>query len=50
MAYGGAYAEYIKVDEKMMVKKPERLSWVEAAGIPENWLTGVFQPHPLFLL
>lgn len=23
----------------MIVPKPERLSWVEAAGVPENWLT-----------
>jgi NADPH2:quinone reductase len=40
LAYGGAYAEYIAVSTKMMVRKPERLSWVEAAGVPENWLTG----------
>jgi NADPH2:quinone reductase len=42
LAYGGAYAEYIAVSTKMMVRKPERLSWVEAAGVPENWLTGGF--------
>ncbi len=40
LAYGGAYAEYIAVSTQMMVKKPERLSWIEAAGVPENWLTG----------
>jgi NADPH:quinone reductase-like Zn-dependent oxidoreductase len=40
LTYGGAYAEYISVNQGMMVKKPERLNWIEAAGIPENWLTG----------
>ncbi|EGG10434.1 uncharacterized protein MELLADRAFT_93398 [Melampsora larici-populina 98AG31] len=39
LAYGGAYAEYISVDARMIVKKPESLSWEEAASIPENWLT-----------
>jgi NADPH:quinone reductase-like Zn-dependent oxidoreductase len=23
----------------MIIRKPSRLSWVEAAGIPENWMT-----------
>lgn len=40
LAYGGAYAEYIAVAEGMITKKPEGLSWVKAASIPENWLTG----------
>lgn len=35
LAYGGAYAEFIKVDTRMLLKKPEHLSWVQAAGIPE---------------
>ena len=35
LAYGGAYAEYIAVSTHMLVKKPQELSWEEAAGIPE---------------
>ncbi|KAJ5245907.1 quinone oxidoreductase [Penicillium chermesinum] len=39
LAYGGAYAEYIVVSTKMLIHKPEHLSWEEAAGIPETWIT-----------
>ncbi|CZT45267.1 probable NADPH quinone oxidoreductase homolog PIG3 [Rhynchosporium secalis] len=39
LAYGGAYAEYIKEDVRMLLKKPDHLSWEEAAGIPETWIT-----------
>lgn len=35
LAYGGAYAEYIAVSTKMLVHKPQQLSWEEAAGVPE---------------
>ena len=35
LAYGGAYAEYIAVSVKMILRKPGHLSWEEAAGIPE---------------
>lgn len=31
LAFGGAYAEYIAVAEGMVTKKPEGVSWVEAA-------------------
>lgn len=24
----------------MLLKKPEEVGWVEAGGIPENWMTG----------
>ncbi|KAH8696516.1 quinone oxidoreductase [Talaromyces proteolyticus] len=52
LAYGGAYAEYIAVSTKMLVHKPAQLSWEEAAGVPETWITasqalfliGDFQP------
>lgn len=47
LAFGGAYAEYIAVAEGMVTRKPESLSWVQAASIPENWLTA-FQA--LFLI
>ncbi|KAH8194657.1 hypothetical protein TruAng_011175 [Truncatella angustata] len=39
LAYGGAYAEYIAVSSKMLLKKPSFLSWEQAAGIPETWIT-----------
>ena len=36
LAYGGAYAEYIAVSSKMLLHKPDFLSWEQAAGIPET--------------
>jgi len=39
LAYGGAYAEYIVVNTHMLLKKPSHLSWEEAAGVPETWIT-----------
>jgi len=39
LAGGGAYAEYILVPHRNVFKKPAHLSWVEAASIPENYLT-----------
>ncbi|KAF7866848.1 hypothetical protein EAF04_005689 [Stromatinia cepivora] len=39
LAYGGAYAEFIVVSTHMLLKKPDHLSWEEAAGIPETWIT-----------
>lgn len=36
----GAYAEYIVVSEKELLPKPAHLSWVDAASIPEVWITG----------
>jgi NADPH:quinone reductase-like Zn-dependent oxidoreductase len=35
----GAYAEYIALSSKMIIHKPASLSLVEAAGVPENWMT-----------
>jgi len=35
LAYGGAYAEFIVVSTKMLLRKPKGLKWEEAAGIPE---------------
>jgi len=35
LAYGGAYAEYVAVSTKMLLKKPPSMSWEVAAGIPE---------------
>ncbi|PCH40425.1 quinone oxidoreductase [Wolfiporia cocos MD-104 SS10] len=39
LAAGGAYAEYISAPQKNLARKPEHLSWVEAASIPETFLT-----------
>ncbi|KAF1963303.1 putative quinone oxidoreductase [Byssothecium circinans] len=39
LAYGGAYAEYIAVSTRMLVRKPKELSWEECAGLPESWMT-----------
>ncbi|KAF9063280.1 hypothetical protein BDP27DRAFT_1478656 [Rhodocollybia butyracea] len=39
IAGGGAYAEYIVVSETHLLPKPSHLSWVEAASIPEAFLT-----------
>ncbi|KAK0459970.1 quinone oxidoreductase [Desarmillaria tabescens] len=39
IAAGGAYAEYIAVDETHLMPKPSSLSWAEAASIPEVFLT-----------
>jgi len=39
LAYGGAYAEFIAVNTHMLLHKPGHLSWEEAAGIPETWIT-----------
>ncbi|KAG1869038.1 quinone oxidoreductase putative [Suillus subalutaceus] len=36
---GGAYAEFVSCDEGLLLKKPGHLSWVEAASIPENYIT-----------
>ncbi|KUJ11923.1 quinone oxidoreductase putative [Mollisia scopiformis] len=39
LAYGGAYAEYIAANTHMLLHKPSHLSWKEAAGVPETWIT-----------
>lgn len=39
LAFGGAYAEYIVSPESMLLPKPKELSWVQAAALPENWMT-----------
>ncbi|KAJ6602229.1 quinone oxidoreductase [Mycena sp. CBHHK59/15] len=47
LAGGGAYAEYIVVLQTHVVRKPARLSWAEAASIPECFLTA-FQALVLY--
>ncbi|KMN31708.1 NAD(P)H-quinone oxidoreductase [Chromobacterium sp. LK1] len=39
---GGAYAEYALLDEALAIAKPDWLSWVEAASLPEAWMTAWF--------
>ncbi|KAI0060374.1 quinone oxidoreductase [Artomyces pyxidatus] len=39
LAAGGAYAEYIVVPQTNILRKPKHLSWVQAASIPENFIT-----------
>ncbi|KAI0351397.1 quinone oxidoreductase [Trametes cingulata] len=36
---GGAYAEYVVAPHKNLIRKPAHLSWIEAASIPEVFLT-----------
>jgi hypothetical protein len=44
LAYGGAYAEYIAVSSKMLLRKPKELSWEQVAGLPEVRLVqSIFQ-------
>lgn len=39
---GGAYAEYALLDSALAIPKPDSLSWVEAASLPEVWMTAWF--------
>jgi len=39
LASGGAYAEYIKLPASHLIAKPAHLSWIEAASVPEMWIT-----------
>ncbi|KAK6338767.1 hypothetical protein TWF696_009579 [Orbilia brochopaga] len=47
LAYGGAYAEKIAVSAQMLIHKPAKMSFEEAAGIPEAWITAT---QALFLV
>lgn len=35
LVYGGAYAEFVVVDERMLVRKPREMGWEGAAGVVE---------------
>jgi len=39
LAGGGAHAEYVLVQERLLAEVPSRLSWAEAASIPEVFIT-----------
>lgn len=45
LAYGGAYAEYITVDVRTLLHKPASLTWEEAAGLPETFMTAAQALH-----
>jgi NADPH2:quinone reductase len=36
---GGSYAEYVLTTERMAVPIPEKLDWIEAAAVPEVFMT-----------
>jgi len=39
LTYGGAYAEYVVCSLRTLLRKPEGLSHVQAAALPEVWMT-----------
>lgn len=39
LTYGGAYAEYVLINTGMLLPKPPKLPWEQAAAIPEAWIT-----------
>ncbi|OCL05403.1 GroES-like protein [Glonium stellatum] len=41
LTYGGAYAEFVSVSTKMLIHKPNEISWEAAAGILEAWITAI---------
>lgn len=45
LAYGGAYAEYVAVSTRMLLRKPARLGFEQAAGVPETWMTATQALH-----
>jgi NADPH:quinone reductase-like Zn-dependent oxidoreductase len=45
LAYGGAYAQFLAVSSKMLLHKPAHLSFEQAAGVPETWITATQALH-----
>ncbi|KAG5978725.1 hypothetical protein E4U55_006024 [Claviceps digitariae] len=45
LAYGGAYAEYIAVRSRMLLRKPRGMSFAEGAAVPEAWMTATQALH-----
>lgn len=41
LAYGGGYAEFVAVSTKTLVHKPASLTWEEAAGVSETYITAL---------
>ncbi|QUC23291.1 uncharacterized protein UV8b_07532 [Ustilaginoidea virens] len=45
LAYGGAYAEYVAVGCRTLLRKPDHLSYAQAAAVPEAWMTATQALH-----
>ena len=45
LAYGGAYAEYLAVSTRTLLHKPPHLTFEQAAGVPETWITATQALH-----
>ncbi|KAJ3278271.1 hypothetical protein HDU76_009961, partial [Blyttiomyces sp. JEL0837] len=45
LVYGGAYAEFVVINEKMAMKIPEGMSFEDAAALPEVWFTAYQALH-----
>jgi putative PIG3 family NAD(P)H quinone oxidoreductase len=45
LAYGGAYAEYVAVNVKSLIRKPASLTDVEACSLPQTWMTAAQALH-----
>ncbi|EGD91838.1 hypothetical protein H112_00440 [Trichophyton rubrum D6] len=41
LVYGGAYAEYVEAEMKLLIAKPADWSWEYAAGVCEIWFTAL---------
>ncbi|KAK2858488.1 hypothetical protein FQN49_004687 [Arthroderma sp. PD_2] len=41
LVYGGAYAEYVEAEMKLLIAKPADWSWEYAAGLCEIWFTAL---------
>lgn len=47
LAYGGAYAEYLAVSTRMLIRKPAGLSFERCAALPEAWITATQALHEI---
>ncbi|KAM3425725.1 hypothetical protein BST61_g7660 [Cercospora zeina] len=45
LVYGGAYAEFVVVDQRMLVRKPRGVGWEVVAGWVEVWMTALQALH-----
>ncbi|KAI1176521.1 putative ToxD-like zinc binding oxidoreductase [Nemania sp. FL0916] len=42
---GGGYAEYVNVNERMLIRKPKELSFEQTGGLCETWFTALQALH-----
>ncbi|KAH6609724.1 hypothetical protein Trco_003070 [Trichoderma cornu-damae] len=45
LTYGGAYAEFVAVSTKMLLRKPKALTHEQCAAVPEAWITATQALH-----